>query len=104
MTLSEYQTLVKQFLLPESNNREYLVYGLGAEAGEVLDVFAKAVRDKQGQVPLDPLKKELGDALFFVAMLAEKYDMSLDDVAISNVNKLRSRKERNVIKGNGDDR
>jgi NTP pyrophosphatase (non-canonical NTP hydrolase) len=104
MTLSEYQQLVKQFLLPESDNREYLVYGLGAEAGEVLDVFAKAVRDNQGQVPLEPLKKELGDVLFFVAMVAKKYGMSLDDVAISNVNKLRSRKERNVLKGSGDDR
>jgi len=104
MNLSEYQNLVKQFLLPESNNREYLVYGLGAEAGEVLDVLAKAVRDKQGQVPLEPLKKELGDVLFFVAMLAEKYGMSLDDVAISNVNKLRSRKERGVIQGSGDER
>lgn len=104
MTLSEYQQLVKQFLLPESNNREYLAYGLGAEAGEVLDVFAKAVRDQQGQVPLEPLKKELGDVLFFVAMVAKKYGMSLDDVAISNVNKLRSRKERNVLKGSGDDR
>jgi len=104
MKLSDYQTLVKQFLLPQSNSREYLVYGLGAEAGEVLDVFAKAVRDKQGQVPLEPLKKELGDVLFFVAMLAEKYGMSLDDVAISNVNKLRSRKERGVIQGSGDER
>lgn len=104
MTLSDYQTLVNQFLLPESNNREYLVYGLGAEAGEVLDVFAKAVRDNQGVVPLEPLKKELGDTLFFVAMIAKKYGMTLDDVAISNVIKLRSRKERGVLKGSGDER
>ena len=104
MTLTEYQKVVKQFLLPEAHDREYLVYGLGAETGEVLDVLAKAVRDNRGQVPQDPLKKELGDVLFFVAMIAQWYGMTLDDVAISNVNKLRSRKERGVIRGSGDDR
>jgi NTP pyrophosphatase (non-canonical NTP hydrolase) len=104
MTLSEYQVLVKQFLLPESNNREYLVYGLGAEAGEVQDVFAKAIRDNQGVVPQESLRKELGDVLFFVAMVGHKYGMSLDDIAISNINKLRSRKDRGVIHGSGDNR
>lgn len=104
MRLSDYQKTVQQFLLPSAKNREYLVSGLGAEAGEVLDVFAKAVRDNGGEVNRESLKKELGDVLFFVCSIAEMYNMSADDIAVGNINKLRDRKARNVIQGSGDER
>lgn len=104
MQLSEYQTAVGKYLLPKANNREYLVNGLAAEAGEVAGLVAKAVRDDDGLVDIVKLKKELGDVLWFVAILAKYYRIDLNDVATSNINKLQSRMERNVLGGSGDER
>lgn len=70
----------------------------------MLDVFAKAVRDNGGEVNRESLKKELGDVLFFVCCIAEMHNMSADDIAFGNINKLRDRKARNVIQGSGDER
>jgi NTP pyrophosphatase (non-canonical NTP hydrolase) len=62
------------------------------------------VRDSAGLVNRDSLKKELGDVLWFVAVLAEFYNMDMQDVAIANINKLRSRQERGKLQGSGDER
>lgn len=104
MQLSEYQLAVKKYLLPSANNREYLVNGLAAEAGEVAGLVAKAVRDDDGLVDIIKLKKELGDVLWFVAILSAYYRIDLTDVATSNINKLQSRQDRNVLGGSGDER
>jgi NTP pyrophosphatase (non-canonical NTP hydrolase) len=104
MQLSEYQQAVKKYLLPSANNREYLVNGLAAEAGEVAGLVAKAVRDDDGLVDIVKLKKELGDVLWFVAILSAHYGIDLVDVATSNINKLQSRQDRNVLGGSGDER
>ena len=42
--------------------------------------------------------------LWFVAVLAEFYNMDMQDVAVANINKLRSRKERGTLQGSGDER
>lgn len=62
------------------------------------------MRDSEGLVNRDSLKKELGDVLWFVAVLAEFYNMDMQDVAIANINKLRSRQERGKLQGSGDER
>lgn len=104
MNLREYQELAERLALPTALNDQYLSLGLAGEAGEVASLFAKAVRDSNGQVNRDNLKKELGDVLWFVAVLAKQYKLDLQDVAINNINKLRSRQERGVLGGSGDDR
>ena len=53
---------------------------------------------------LQEIKKELGDVLWFVAVLAEHYGMDMQDVAIGNINKLRSRQQRGTLQGSGDER
>jgi NTP pyrophosphatase (non-canonical NTP hydrolase) len=45
---------------------------------------------------------ELGDVLWQLARAAKELNMTLEDVAVMNIQKLTDRKERNVIKGNGD--
>jgi NTP pyrophosphatase (non-canonical NTP hydrolase) len=62
------------------------------------------VRDSGGLVNRDNLKKELGDVLWFVAVLAEHHGMDMQDVAVANINKLRSRQQRGTLQGSGDDR
>jgi NTP pyrophosphatase (non-canonical NTP hydrolase) len=50
------------------------------------------------------LKKELGDCLWFIAGICYSQNISLEEIAIQNLAKLASRKERGVIDGNGDNR
>jgi hypothetical protein len=42
--------------------------------------------------------------LWYVAVLADYLDLSLDDIATTNLAKLASRQDRGVLKGSGDNR
>jgi NTP pyrophosphatase (non-canonical NTP hydrolase) len=97
MNLREYQEMAARLALPTALNDQYLSLGLVVEAGEVASLFANLVNR-------DSLKKELGDVLWFVAVLSEHYNLDLQDVAIGNINKLRSRQQRGTLQGSGDDR
>lgn len=81
--------------------------GLVGEAGEVADKFKKIFRDKAGVFDVDSKKeitKELGDVLWYISVICTYLDISLDDVAINNIEKLQSRQQRNVLRGSGDNR
>lgn len=52
----------------------------------------------------EAILKELGDTLWYAAALASELGVSLSDVAQDNLNKLRSRRDRNVLHGSGDER
>lgn len=82
----------------------YFALGLGSEAGEVVDIIKKAIRDSGGEFDAISMVKELGDVLFYVAQLAECVGVNLSDVAQMNRDKLASRLERGVIGGSGDER
>jgi NTP pyrophosphatase (non-canonical NTP hydrolase) len=65
------------------------------------------LRDYDG-VFTDELKlniaKEIGDVLWYIAALSRDLGFTLEEVAKMNIDKLESRKQRNVISGSGDDR
>lgn len=46
----------------------------------------------------------MGDVLWYLAGIARELDISFNEVAQTNIDKLFSRKERNVLHGNGDNR
>jgi NTP pyrophosphatase (non-canonical NTP hydrolase) len=52
----------------------------------------------------EDLKKELGDSLWYIAVIASFFDIPLDDVAQLNIAKLADRQRRGVIGGSGDGR
>ena len=105
MDFERYQYEASFTMLPTAANFQYLVAGLAAEAGEVAGVYAKHIRDETRMSDLqDKLSKELGDVLWFVAMLAEVADMDLKIIAEQNLLKLKDRQARNQLKGSGDDR
>ena len=88
-------------------NYIYPVMGLTEEAGEVSGKFAKAVRDCNGVITEErkaEIVKELGDVLWFISEICTCLDVSLSSIAEKNISKLRSRKERGVIHGEGDNR
>jgi NTP pyrophosphatase (non-canonical NTP hydrolase) len=83
------------------------ILGLSGEAGEVAEKFKKIIRDKDGHVSDDDTKeiiKELGDVLWYVALIAGYLGSDLNTVAQNNVNKLADRHSRNMIQGSGDNR
>ena len=85
----------------------YPALGLTGEAGEVANKVKKIVRDGVDNMPPDwreQIAGEIGDVLWYCAALATDLNMSLGQVAMSNKNKLSSRKERGKIGGFGDTR
>ena len=47
---------------------------------------------------------ELGDVLWYIATCAYEFNLTLEEIAENNVLKLKSRSERGVIHGSGDNR
>ena len=109
MNFTEYQELAKSTAIyPSRYFKVYPALGLCGEAGEVAEKIKKSIRDgldfhEEKQFKED-LTKELGDVLWYVAALANDLDISLNDVAEGNIEKLASRKKRNKIGGSGDNR
>jgi len=102
--LNEYQQDIEKFIMCEGDARLLEnTLGITGEAGEVSEKIKKHVRDG---TPLDKdgVIKELGDVLFYVAALATHLDEDLSEVAAINIEKLRDRKARGVIQGQGDNR
>ena len=88
-------------------NELYPALGLGGEAGEVLEVVKKVWRDNQGEFTPETrhkLKLELGDVLWYLAAIASEQNISLQEIAEANLEKLKSRLDRGVISGSGDER
>lgn len=85
----------------------YPTLGLANEAGEVAGKIKKLFRDKGGQITAadrEALKQELGDVLWYLAQICTELDLSLEEVAQANLDKLFSRLERGQIRGDGDQR
>lgn len=102
--LNKYQTEAMTFRTPTANEA-YALFNLGAEVGEVLGKFAKAIRDEVDEETLrQDIKKELGDVVWMVAAVASDFSLTLSEICEHNIDKLNSRKERNVITGSGDNR
>ncbi len=109
MNFEEYQkkSRVTAKYPDAGKNYIYPTLGLTGEAGEVAEKIKKVLRDKGGKIDeetREAIKKELGDVLWYVSQLASELELSLDDVAKTNIEKLLSRLERNVLTGSGDNR
>ena len=102
--LDDFQSKAKETAIyPNENWMEYLSTGLAGEVGELCSKVAKSYR-KDKDVNTEELMYELGDIMWFVAQFAGHLGYDLSIVASENIAKLRSRKERGVIRGDGDKR
>lgn len=102
----------KTAIYPESGEGtlialNYVVLGLGNEAGEVQGKVKKAWRDDEGLITdekREAILDELGDVLWYLARVADELGVSLDQVAERNLTKLFGRLERGTLRGSGDNR
>lgn len=124
MELNDYQEKAMTTCMPSSENFSYMMLNLVGEVGEFASKIAKAIRKDrlcingneldvywqtdEEAAEIDGLQKDLqkeaGDILWQLSGLCSVIGWSLEDVAQMNLEKLASRKERNVIDGNGDNR
>jgi NTP pyrophosphatase (non-canonical NTP hydrolase) len=101
---NEYNEFVKSMkVYPEKHAIVYPALGLAGEAGEISEKVKKWLR---GDKELDKVEvlKEAGDCLWYLASIADDLGYTLQDMVEANVEKLSSRKERGVLKGDGDNR
>lgn len=108
MTLDNYQILANSTAqYPSTYKVVYPALGLAGEAGEIANKVKKIIRDTNNIITEEKrkeLKAEIGDVCWYIAALATDLGLSLDEIAKENIAKLKSRQERGVIKGDGDDR
>lgn len=107
--LNTYQTKSRRTwnLVHTDHPIVYPTLGLVNEAGEVAGKIKKIFRDKAGvisEADREALKYELGDVLWYLAQICTELDLTLEEVAEANIEKLFSRLERGQIQGDGDNR
>jgi NTP pyrophosphatase (non-canonical NTP hydrolase) len=91
----------------EPNSILYPLFGLIGESGEVAGKLLKLVTGKDRKLTDEDrleVAKECSDVLWYISALANELGYSLSDIAEINLTKLRSRRERGTIQGNGDNR
>ncbi|XVV08401.1 nucleoside triphosphate pyrophosphohydrolase family protein [Actinoplanes sp. CA-131856] len=109
MNLDDYQKAALRTAAPRDKHNEvfHLLLGLVGETGEIAEKAKKVVRDHGSDFSrwdTGDLKKELGDVLWYVAVLADHFDLTLGEVAEANIAKLADRSRRGVLSGSGDNR
>ena len=106
--MNAYQEATKSTAIyPPESALAYLVLGLASESGEVAGKLKKLIRDPDA-MSIEEWREivisELGDVLWYIARLADELETPLSEVALGNLNKLSSRKDRGKLGGSGDNR
>ena len=108
MELTDYQiSALETAVDPEQYNIIYPALGMTGEAGEVADKVKKVIRDNKSQFTEEKkreIAKEIGDVLWYCAVLAHDIGFSLEEVGRMNIDKLKSRQKRGKLSGSGDNR
>lgn len=106
LELSEYQEKIREFAVYPSANTgsfpemNYLVLGLSSEAGEVAGKLKKLIRDNH--MDEHSFMLEVGDCLWYIAMICNTMGLTLQELAEANYDKLYERKKSGTLKGSGD--
>jgi NTP pyrophosphatase (non-canonical NTP hydrolase) len=108
MEFNQYQEEArKTAIYPKTALIVYPTLGLCGEAGECAEKVKKIIRDKNGvftKEDRESIKIEAGDALWYLSNLMSDCEITLEELAQANLDKLKSRQERGVLGGSGDQR
>lgn len=112
MDFKEYQRQARTTAIyPKKAQVIYPALGLSGEVGELLNKLKKVFRDHEATelsihtIPANTFEKlsdELGDILWYLSNFASDLNLKLDQIAEDNLLKLFDRKDRGVLKGDGD--
>lgn len=110
MNLDDYQQQAAESLFRgDSRTSDLLGLALGVcgEAGELAEKIKKLYFNKGMKISEDDLNlisKEIGDTMWYIAVLAKELNLNLVDIVKSNIDKLEKRKIDGTLKGDGDER
>ena len=108
MDFNSYQRIAKTTAIyPATHKILYPALGLAGEAGEVANKVKKLVRDGTSSLPKEwkeQIGSEIGDVLWYCAVLADDLGISLGKIASENETKLQNRKNKGTLQGSGDTR
>lgn len=93
MTLNDYQAAALRTAPEGTTPYHDLLHGtlgVATEAGELLDVVKKHHAYNK-EIDRTNLREEIGDVLWYLALLARSLGTDLDSIAATNVAKLRAR-------------
>ena len=85
----------------------YVALKMNGEAGEFAEHLGKAMRDEGGAITDSRhtlLVKEIGDVLWYLAAACRELNVTLEQAAQINMDKLADRNNRNKLQGSGDAR
>jgi NTP pyrophosphatase (non-canonical NTP hydrolase) len=95
VTLDEYQQKAAATDAPEiakNPDLSVLLLGLAGETGSLLTLYKKQLRDGDAfQVAEQRLSEEMGDILWYLAAIARRCELSLESIAVANLDKTKSR-------------
>ena len=110
MNFNDYQKQAMKTALLSNDTDASIIYralGLSGESGEVAGIIKKIIRDHNSdfsKIDKENLIKELGDVLWYIATISDFFNISLEEIAQTNITKLKDRQRRNVLGGSGDNR
>lgn len=94
MDFTTYQEEAKKTDQNPNNRKGRLIalLGLASEAADLLSEHKKLLRDGRSHMKFKQVvQEELGDVLWYLSTTATKHDISLNDLAIANLEKTRRR-------------
>ncbi len=90
MDINDYQMKALESLAIKDKSLAALAHRSLGLAGEAASAVKKVIRDRAGEPSADDIQKiseKLGDSMYYVAVLAEYFDINLQTVAEQNLSK-----------------
>lgn len=103
MKANEYQKQARRTVnetLSHSELIDMAIFGINGEAGEVAELRKKQVFHGVYHYPSE-MAKEIGDVLWYCALLAQEYGYDLETIMVMNIEKLKERYPENFELGGG---
>ena len=102
MKFKKYQNKSKETAVYNvGKDYTYPLLGLVGEVGEISEIVSKIRRDNPGVLTSGDklvLGSEIGDALWYLTQFASELELSMADIAIENLKKLKTRQEEGTLK------
>ena len=101
MDILTYKTESARTLIDKGHDMNLLhaAMGIGTEAGEVLDAFKRKIFYGR-QLDVVNVKEEIGDIMWYVAILLRELDLDFEEILQLNIDKLRARFPEKFTEGN----
>ncbi len=117
MNIQDYLPASERTLIDKGHDMNLLhaAMGISTEAGELMDAFKRKIFYGKA-LDVVNVKEEIGDLMWYVAILLRELDLDFEDVLQTNIDKLRARfpekftehhalnrdlgKERDILEGN----